>query len=351
MCSPYRALPDHQFWRRAVSTVEPHALDPVIETKFKVERFERIATAGSCFAQHISKKLSANGCNYYVPERGVLRDTAELNRLGYGMFSARYGNLYTSRQLLQLFQEAFGLRPKSEAPWRRPDGRYVDPFRPRIDPDGFARPDAVLDARAEHLNFVREVFLNADVFVFTLGLTECWASRVSQDVFPLAPGVSGGVFDPERHQFVNLDASQVVHDLEAFLAALKSINPRVRVILTVSPVPLIATYEARHVLVSTIYSKSVLRVAAEQVSAPRSWVDYFPSYELIAGNHHMGAYYEDDLREVNAIGVEHALRCFLTHYMQGCANAGPRPVFASGDPGRQAPREVICDEEALVWGA
>ena len=35
-----------------------------------------------------------------------------------------------------------------------------------------------------------------------------------------------------------------------FLGSLSKVNPRVRVILTVSPVPLVATFENRHVLVS-----------------------------------------------------------------------------------------------------
>ena len=56
---------------------------------------------------------------------------------------------------------------------------------------------------------------------------------------------------------------------------LKRLNPGVRVLLTVSPVPLIATYEPRHVLVSTTYSKSVLRVAAEQVMRRHDWVDFY----------------------------------------------------------------------------
>lgn len=349
MSSPYSGIPDHQFWRRGVSAVEPHALDPVTRTKFKIEKAQKVATAGSCFAQHISKRLSAIGFNYFTPEDGPGLDAAERRRLGYGMFSARYGNLYTSRQLLQLFQEAFGERAKSEPAWRRPDGRYVDPFRPQIHPDGYATPDEVAAARAEHLGHVRQVFADSDIFVFTLGLTESWMSASSGDVFPVAPGVSGGSFDPAAHRFHNLDVTEVVEDLEAFLAALRGVNADVKVILTVSPVPLIATYEPRHVLVSTVYSKSVLRVAAEMASRSRDWVEYFPSYEIITGNFNMGRYYEDDLREVNRNGVGHAMRCFLSNYVEGQAAAPAAPVRAATPPapGEEAPRDIICDEEAI----
>src|SRR3546814_6973693 len=74
----------------------------------------------------------------------------------------------------------------------------------------------------------REAFESCDIFVFTLGLTETWRSRVDGTVFPVAPGVSGGTYDSERHEFVNLDVSEVVDDMEQFLKRLKAINPRVR---------------------------------------------------------------------------------------------------------------------------
>jgi hypothetical protein len=127
------------------------------------------------------------------------------------------------------------------------------------------------------------MFENLDVLVFTLGLTECLASREDGAVFPLCPGVLGGRFDKKRHEFVNRDFEDVVSDMTTFVAELRAINPEARVILTVSPVPLIATAEPRHVLVSTIASKSTLRVACEKIVKACTGVAYFPSYEIVTG--------------------------------------------------------------------
>ena len=66
--NPYRSLPAHHFWRKAVSSVERHLLDPVVEPKFVISGTDRVATAGSCFAQHISRRLQAIEFNYYVTE-------------------------------------------------------------------------------------------------------------------------------------------------------------------------------------------------------------------------------------------------------------------------------------------
>lgn len=341
--NPYTGLPDHHFWRRSVAGIEPFHLDPVTAVRFRIGRDERVATAGSCFAQHISRRLAGIGFNYFVTEDGAGLPEDERKSRQFGVFSARFGNLYTTRQLLQLLEACLDGRTPAEAAWQRDDGRFVDALRPQVEPDGFATADAVLEARADHLQHVRRMFTECDVFVFTLGLTEAWCSLVDGTVYPLAPGVAGGRHDPRRHAFANFTVEAVGADLEAFLQRLRSVNPAVRVILTVSPVPLVATYEPRHVLVSTTYSKSVLRVAAEAAWRAHDWVEYFPSYEIITGHYHGGAYFEADCRNVNAIGVDHAMRCFLRHYADGPSRPSPGPLATPVPPDQ----DVVCDEEAI----
>ena len=126
-------------------------------------------------------------------------------------------------------------------------------------------------------------------------------------------------------------------------------------ILTVSPVPLIATMENRSVLVSTTYSKSVLRVAAEVVAKRYDFVAYFPSYEIITGGFNRGSYFAEDLRSVTEAGVAHVMRLFMRHYAD---EAQSSPVRGPGELDRQAVEAhtsfmekaatVICDEEALA---
>lgn len=341
--NPYRGLGDHQFWRRAVAGVERFRFDPIRSTRFTIKPPERVATAGSCFAQHISSRLAKVGFNFFVTEAGQHLPEAQRKALNHGVFSARFGNIYTSRQLLQLFQSCFEGRTVAEDVWQRPDGRYVDALRPQVTPDGHDSAEQVRGEREAHLVAVRRMFEECDVFVFTLGLTETWRSRLDGTVYPLAPGVSGGSFDPDRHEFVNLDVHDVLGDMETFLSGLKGVNPGARVILTVSPVPLIATYEDRNVLVATTYSKSVLRVVADMLWRRHEWVEYFPSYEIIVGNYNNSLYYEQDYRGINRIGVDHAMRCFLQHYTSGLA--GTPPVDAVDVAGYAG--DVVCDEEAI----
>lgn len=210
---------------------------------------------------------------------------------------------------------------------------------------------------------VREMFESCDVFVFTLGLTEGWKSTEDGAVFPTAPGVVG--FGKGQYAFENFAVQGMVDDLTLFLTKLKILNPQVRVILTVSPVPLVATYEPRHVLLSTTYSKAALRVVAEMVTSAFENVAYFPSYEIITGPQARGRYYADDLREVTPAGVSHVMSVFKRHYLSGEFRKEPsdsvvqRKLAGKAERSRSAGQverdrqrmedayQVVCDEEIL----
>jgi hypothetical protein len=346
MTSPYSGLPDHHFWRRSIQAIETHALDPVVRTRFRINPQDRIATAGSCFAQHIARQLQKLGDYYMVAEAGEDLPEAERDAGQYGLFSARYGNIYTAAQLWQLHQRAYGAFEPAETAWQNREGRWIDPFRPSVEPGGFATIEDLEADRARHLAAVRQLFEECDILVFTLGLTEGWRSKADGAVYPLAPGVAGGTFDPQAHEFVNFTVAETEQNLRSFLDAVKARNPGLRVILTVSPVALAATYEDRSVLVSTTYSKAVLRVTADSMIRHYDWIDYFPSYEIITGNPVRGLYYADDDREVTATGVAHVMRLFVRHFIGEQAGAlRPLDVAEAAATGAKG---IVCDEELIA---
>jgi len=120
-------------------------------------------------------------------------------------------------------------------------------------------------------------------------------------------------------------------------------------ITSVSPVSLIATFENKHVIESTTYSKSVLRVAAEKIATENEDITYFPSYEIITSNFNRGSYFEEDLRSVKESGVDHVMSIFFKHFTEGKHTADEQK-------GEKLNREiedlfeVVCDEEALDKG-
>ena len=346
MSHPYRGLPSHQFWNTGVTQAPPGALDPMTAAKFQIQHGDKVATMGSCFAQHISRHLVKRGLQYFITEKGDTNLPAEvLAARNFGVFSARYGNVYTVRQGIQLIDRAFGEFVPTESVWETADG-FVDPFRPQIEPAAWENAEQVGESRIEHLASVRRIFLESDVLVFTLGLTETFVSNVDGSVFPVAPGVSGGSYSPELYSFLNFSVSEVITDLQLFIEKARRLNPGLRIILTVSPVPLVATFEPRHVLVSTTISKATLRVAAHEIAQQHDFVEYFPSYEIISGSAIGASYFESDLRQVRQVGVNHVMRIFEKHMLQ--SNISQENFTPDTSPQSNQQRNIVCDEEVII---
>ncbi len=352
---PYSDLPANAFWR--LCRDDPgFRIDEIYRPKFRLSPGMRVATAGSCFAQNIGKYISASRLHFVDTEpapQGMSAATAA--RFGYGLYSARYGNVYTARQLRQLLEDAWSGTVHDSAIWTR-DGRFFDGLRPNIEPDGLASADEVRAHRLDHLRRVRQVFTEADVLIFTLGLTEAWVDRASGVVFPTAPGVVAGAFDPNAHEFTNFGMAETFEDLAWALEILHRANPRLKVILTVSPVPLTATASGAHVLTATTYSKSVLRAVAGELAGLHAAVDYFPSYEFITGAPFRSRYYEANLRHVTREGVATAMSVFFA--AQDGLTSEPRRLdeipTPAPDPSQAGPddSEDVCEEAMLeAFGA
>jgi hypothetical protein len=348
---PYSNLPDACYWRRSMSSSNYGDIDPVSDVKFDLAPSEKIVTAGSCFAQHLASRLKAANYNYLVTEPPHPLLTAEMARtFNYGTFSARYGNIYTPRQLLQLIKRAYGQFVPVDEMWGL-NGALVDPFRSQIQPNGFASVSEFRIDRRRHFQATRRAFEEMDVFIFTLGLTEAWLDRRDGSVYPTAPGVAGGSFDSDHYAFHNFSLPEIVSDMTAALDLLRQQNSRLKVILTVSPVPLVATASMRHVLQATTLSKSILRVACEEVCRESPLNYYFPSYEIVTGNTVSGNYFLADRRSVAPEAVNHVMKLFFRHLTSAgsAAQNDDRPRVAERDhlADMQRLMQVNCDEEIL----
>lgn len=191
------------------------------------------------------------------------------------------------------------------------ESRYFDALRPGVQPNGFGSVEELETLRAVHLDRVKALFCDLDVFVFTLGLTEAWVDKRDGTVYPIAPGVMAGTYDPEIFAFANYKYPEILQDMNLFINALRAVNPKAQVILTISPVSLAATASDEHVLVATTYSKSTLRAVAGDLALEDKGIHYFPSYEIITGQPAAHKYYEEDLRSVRPEGVEQVMGHFF----------------------------------------
>lgn len=355
--NPYDSLPQDAFWSPAVAKKHMLDISGLWKAPFPISPKAKIATYGSCFAQHFSRALVARGYTWLDTEpapSGVTDETARL--FNYGIFSSRTGNIYTTSLLRQWVEWAVAESAPPAVHWVA-EGRIFDPFRPGIEPDGFGSVDEMIRSRETCIASFRDSIMRCNLLVFTLGLTESWWDAKGGFEYPMCPGTHAGIFDPDQHVFRNQDYDFIRENLlKAILLIRRAREKGPRVLLTVSPVPLTATNSGNHVLVATMESKSILRAVAGNVAASVKGVSYFPSYEIISSPVFRGMFFEPNLRSVNSHGVGHVMNCFFAgvdrnHTDSPEASAAKRQ---SRRHDRQPPSadDLQCDEELLeVFGS
>lgn len=351
---PYKNLPEKHFWRPAVAERSMFDVRDLWDPKFPVGKKDRVATFGSCFAQHIGRALAVRGLSWLDGEPAPKMLSPEnKKKFNYGIFSCRTGNIYTTSLLKQWLEWSLLDQPSPKEIWEK-DGRFFDPFRPNIEPNGFISEEELQSSREVTISAMRNVVTDASLFIFTLGLTESWINNESpghdaRHEYALCPGTLAGSYDKERHKFVNQTYRDVYENLEKSIQMLRNKNANLRILLTVSPVPLTATASGNHIVAATMYSKSVLRAVAGDIINNCDFVDYFPSYEIFNSPVYRGAFFEPNQRSVNPAGVSLAMKNFF-QCMEGkfgdiVSDDNTRPASVLTET--QSADDVVCEEELL----
>lgn len=340
---PYHSLPAQAFWKSAVAGRAHTGFPGVYVPKFEITHSTRIATAGSCFAQHVGRALLAAGCTLLDAEQApvIMPDTVA-HRFGYRLFSARYGNIYTARQLHELLTEIAGDGPDPHLIWEN-DGRFRDALRPTVEPQGLATADEVLLHRDYHLERTSRMLTQAQVFVFTLGLTEGWVDTVTNRILPVCPGVNGGHFDANRYRLHIARHREVLDNLARVRALLHRFNPTMQMLLTVSPVPLTATATGQHVLEASAQAKATLRSAAAEFASDHADTAYFPSFELITHPASGGPWFAPNMRSVLPDGVARVMEVFFAAHGITHTKQAAQPPISDEDQDD----EDICEDRLL----
>ena len=345
--NPYKHQPPKAFWHSAIAERSPLDVADMWDPKFDLKKRHKIATYGSCFAQHIGKALHSRGYKWLRCEPAVEgMSPVNLPRYGYELFSSRTGNIYTTAQLRQWTEWAADPALYPAEIWQE-NGRYFDPFRPNLEPDGFGSEAELRRMQATTCAAFKASIEQADFLVFTLGLTERWQHKTAGYEYAMCPGTVAGKFDSSEHAFSNMSVQEVEENLQKALVNLREMNPELRVILTVSPVHLAATATQEHVLVASAHAKAILRAVAGQMAVSHDFIDYFPSYEIINNPLYRGTLRQPALRGVSPFGVHTVMETFFGALQAkfGKPNA-PRPAGIEGvDPA--IIDDLVCEEELL----
>lgn len=253
------------------------------------ERFVTKATPivafGSCFAENISRFLHKAGFNVLTKRDNL----AYVSSMGDGMVNT------------------FAIRQQFEWAWlnKTPQADLWHGY----DAAEFGYDDTVRER-------TKALFDEAELFIITLGLSEVWYDEPTGEVFWRA--VPKDKYDPSRHKFRVTTHAENLENLRAIHALIRRFRPDATVLLTVSPIPLTATFRPVTCLSANAVSKAILRAAADEFlreavpNDPKLF--YFPSYDIVMyGFNHQ---WQDDRRHVYSHVLDFNMKVFERYYCQ-----------------------------------
>lgn len=260
-----------------------------------ITKDSKIFTMGSCFAYEIYHYLKNKG--YDVLTKQLSDDEPEL--IWYNTYTMRYE-----------FEKVIGAFTQEQNDyWNTPRG-LQDPYRRFV----FGSKKQELHDKISKIDeIIRNGILTSDVIVLTLGLTEVFFQNSNNKAICASPGYGSGGGHDTRVKFTTYGENY--DNVNEIMNIIKRINPKAKVILTVSPVPLGMTYSKYDHVVANTESKSVLRAVAGEIVRNHEHSNYFHSYEIATSLDRQHVFIQD-ARHVKKDFVLHIMKEFEKYFVE-----------------------------------
>lgn len=296
--------------------------EPILRPRFKLQRGAKIFTIGSCFARNIEEHLGLMG--FDVPALSLSVPPEEWSP------APSIVDKFTPPSALQEIERTLEMLQHpdrieqiiDDVLFPSTDGRVIDLELRQFMPVSRQRAH-------ERRRHIFEIFANAfdaDCVVITLGLVECWVDRTTGRAIQEAPHALALRRAKDRFALKILSYPEVLAASERMVRLLiEHGRPDVKILMTVSPVPLQATFSGTDVVMANCYSKSTLRAVAQVLHETFEQVDYFPSYEMVTLSR-APRVWKPDLVHVEPEFVARVVDVFARAYVQA-PRPGPAPEF------------------------
>jgi len=244
----------------------------------------KITTFGSCFARNVTEYLKFRG---YAVMGQDMHINSHVVRCGEGMVN--------TFAILQQFEWAYENKQFSEDLWFGSDKEI-----------------ATYDAQIRETT--KEIFDQTEIFIITLGLSEVWYNKKTEEVFWRA--IPKENFNEEIHGFRITTVEENKNNIEKIYNVIRKHRPDAAIIFTLSPIPLNATFRPISCLSANSVSKSILRAALDEVITKYEKNDdkliYYPSYEIVK-DYFVDSYIEDN-RHVKTEIIQKIMEKFEQHF-------------------------------------
>jgi len=241
-----------------------------------IDKQIRIASIGSCFAFEIKRWLKANGYDYVQTETSgdfeLVFNGDKYNPCDYG--SAAWERVYNTFTLRHIVEYTFEKDIEERLiPVTVNGKKYIsDIIRSRI---LYKDLDTAKRDISKHIRCSREAFLSAGLLIITLGTTEIWRAGMTAATNPYKHYQLPNEFKYRLSGYV-----ENLANMKQVYMILKNNNPRLKILITVSPVHILNSWRTDvDVMSASCESKSILRAVAGEMARMQD-VIYFPSFEM-----------------------------------------------------------------------
>lgn len=230
--------------------------------------------------------------------------------------------------------------------------RFVaDKFRAVVNPDGVMyNPASILHTVDRYVDRLEAEDAEAPrTAVFTLGTNHVYILNETGEIVDNCRKRPQRLFT-ERE----LTVDECAEYLCRAIGRLRSVNPDVRVVLTVSPIRY-----AKYGFHGSQLSKAVLLLAADKVVREHDMVEYFPAYEIVNDELRDYRFYREDMLHPSDQAVEYIWQrfgdtyfsehtlSFLEEWRPVKAALGHRPFNADSEEHKEFLRKTMAKADAL----
>jgi hypothetical protein len=254
---------------------------PFVSSAFEITHADKLLSIGSCFSENIGDQLLNNKFPIIVNP---------------------YGILFNPISIIQSLQQIINNKQFSESDifyhnqhWQSfyHHGRFSN-----------INKTTCLNNINNAITTSNQQVQNLDYLILTLGTANVFVHKESNQIVANCHKVPNSEFERKR-----LNVDEITTAFEPIFNHLKTINPKLKIIFTVSPV--------RHIrdgLVENQRSKATLLLAIDTLVAQYDFASYFPAYELVLDDLRDYRFFNADMIHPSKLAIDYVWNYFSEIY-------------------------------------
>ncbi|MDX2173632.1 MAG: GSCFA domain-containing protein [Bacteroidota bacterium] len=252
-----------------------------IKTEFTIKHSDKIVLMGSCFVENIGALLHENKFNSFLNPNGIIFNPQTI----YDIIKRSINEIdYDTRIVLKHHHLFFSYLHHSSIN--------------EISETGLIKKINIIN------HFLNKYLAEADFLILTFGSAFAYFHN------ELSLPVANCHKQPSNHfQKQLIDLNSIVSNYVQLINQLLQINPKLKLIFTVSPVKYL-----KDGLEENFISKSTLRLAIHQIISQTKNTYYFSAYELVSDDLRDYRFYKEDLAHPNEQAINYVWEKFGETY-------------------------------------